>query len=73
MHNVKQHNYIKHINVQYYYIQNIIDNKELIINKICISEILTDKLTKNLTKNTFKSHCQQLEVVWFDEINRQKK
>ena len=31
MYNVKQHSYIKHIDVQHHYIQNVIDNKELIV------------------------------------------
>ena len=30
--NLKQHSYTKHINVQHHYIENIIDNKKLIVN-----------------------------------------
>ncbi len=31
MYNIKQYSYIKHIDVQHYYIQNIINDNELII------------------------------------------
>ena len=31
VHNVKQHSHTKHINVQHHYIQNMIDNEELIV------------------------------------------
>jgi len=31
MYNVKQHSCTKHIDVQHYYIQNIIDDEELIV------------------------------------------
>ena len=30
--NLKQHSYIKHIDVQHHYIQNMIDDKELVVN-----------------------------------------
>ena len=30
--NSEQHSYTKHINVQHHYIQNIIDNKKLVVN-----------------------------------------
>jgi len=31
MHNVKQHSYTKHIDVQHHYIQNMINDEELIV------------------------------------------
>ena len=31
VYNIKQHNHIKHINMQHHYIQNMIDNKKLIV------------------------------------------
>jgi hypothetical protein len=68
MHNAEQHSHIKYIDVQHHYIQNMINNKELIVEWISTNEILTDKLTKILTKNTFKSYWKQLEVVWLNEV-----
>jgi hypothetical protein len=71
MHNVKQHNCIKYIDVQHY-IWNII-NKKLIVKWVSTKKMLMNELMKILTKNTFKSHWKQLEVVWLNEVHMQKK
>jgi len=73
MHNAKQHSCTKHINIQHHYIQNMINDKKLIVEWIFTNEMLADKLTKILTKNTLKSYWKQLEVVWLNEVHMQKK
>jgi len=72
VYNVKQHSHTKHIDIQHHYIYNMIDDKKLFVKWILINDMFADELMKTLTKNVFKSHCQQLEVVQLDEMNRQK-
>ena len=61
--NPEQHSCTKHIDVQHHYIQNLVEDRELIVNWVPTKKMLADGLTKTLTKNTFRSHCQQLGVV----------
>jgi len=53
VHNVKQHSHTKHIDVQHHYIWNMINDRELIVKWVVMKDMLTDKLTKVLTKNIF--------------------
>ena len=41
----------------------MIDDKELVVNWVPTREMLADGLTKALTKDTFRSHRQQLGLV----------
>lgn len=47
---------IKHINVQYHYIRELVNNKEFIIEWILKSKILVDEIIKALLTKTFKKH-----------------
>ncbi len=49
----------KHIDVQHYYIYELVVNKEVEIEWICSARILADRFTKTLSNNSFK-HYQDL-------------
>ena len=65
--NLEQHSHTKHIDIQHHYIQNMVDDKELVVDWVPTREMLTDGLTKVLTKDTFRSHCQQLGLIQLAE------
>lgn len=46
----------KHIDVQHYYIRELIDEGELIVTWIPGSEMLADGMTKALPTETFRKH-----------------
>jgi len=73
VHNIKQYNHTKHINVQHHYIQNMINNEKLIVKWVIMKDILINELMKVLTKNIFWSHHQWFEIVQLDRTNRQRK
>ncbi len=70
MYNIKQYSYIKHIDVQHYYIQNIINDNELIIEWVTLNNMLTDRLIKTLIKNIFRIYRQYFEIVWLNRIEK---
>jgi len=53
MYNVKQHSHTKHINIQHYYLQNMINDEELIVEWVATENILMNELIKVFTKNIF--------------------
>jgi len=53
VHNVKQHNYTKYINVQHHYIWNIINDEKLIVKWVAMKDILMNELMKIIIKNIF--------------------
>ena len=73
MYNVKQYSYRKHIDVYHHYIQNMINDEELIVEWVTTENMLMNELMKVLIKNIFWSYCQQFEIIWLDEMNRQRK
>ena len=54
--NAKSQYSTKHIDVQYHYIQKLIEEGELKIERICNTNILADKFTKVLSIKTFRHH-----------------
>lgn len=53
----------KHINVQYYYIRELIKERELEVKWICSTNILADKFTKALSTNIFCCHRASLGIA----------
>lgn len=54
--NTKSQYCTKHINVQYHYIQKLVNKKELIIKQIPSSKILAVEITRILFAKTFQKH-----------------
>ncbi len=70
MHNIKQYSYTKHIDVQHYYIQNMINDNKLIVKWVATDNMLMNELIKTLIKNIFRSYRQHLKIVWLDRLNK---
>ncbi len=51
--NVESQHYTKHINVQYHYIRELVNEGKLIVKWIPGSEMLADGMTKRLPTKTF--------------------
>lgn len=54
--NVESQYWIKHIDVQYHYIRELVNEKKLIVRWVPSSEILADGMTKELQTKTFRKH-----------------
>lgn len=61
--NVESQHRIKQINVQYYYIRELINKREFIIKWIPRSKILADRMTNSLLAETFRKHQALLEMA----------
>lgn len=53
---LESQNYIKNIDMIYYYIQKLVENEKLDIKQIFSSNMLTDGFTKALLVGPFKKH-----------------
>lgn len=58
--NPEAENRTKHIDVQHHYIQELINEKELIVAWVPSARMLADGFTKALTIDTFKRHWSLL-------------
>ena len=55
--------HLKHINICYYYIRDLAEQKKLQINYIPTTDMVADGMTKLLQRITFKRFKDQLGVV----------
>ena len=53
----------KHIFIQYYYVREQIEKKNLKLIYINIHDMMIDDLTKTLTKNKFKKYVNMLRLI----------
>lgn len=51
--NIENQHYTKYINIQYYYIKELVNKKEIIVKQIPRSEILVEKMIKTQFTETF--------------------
>lgn len=51
---MKSQHYTKYINIQYYYIRELVNKRKLTIKQILELEILADKITKKLSIEIFR-------------------
>lgn len=54
---------IKYIDIQPYYIRELVNKKEFIIRWILGSKILVDRIIKTLSTKTFKKHWALLGIA----------
>ena len=60
--NPVNHRRIRHINVSYHFVRELIVNKTLKYNYISTKEMVTDGLTKSLTPEKFAEFIAMLEL-----------
>ncbi len=61
--NAESQYYTKHIDVQHYYIRELVNKKEITIKWILESEILADGIIKKLPTETFRKHRALLDMA----------
>lgn len=60
--NVKSQSQTKHIDVQHYYIKELVTNGELVVKWICSTNMLANGFTKTLTVYNFRHYQSLLEL-----------
>ena len=62
VHNYHIHKRLKHIDVAYYYVKNLIKKNFIQLNYIFNFEIITNDITKFLSKKKFNTFVKQLKM-----------
>ena len=55
----KNQNHIKHINIIYHHVRELVENEKLAIKWVSNSNMLADNLTKALPAGLFKKHQEE--------------
>jgi hypothetical protein len=58
----RKHPGVKHIEIKYHFIKDIIHKKQVVLERKATSEMVADIFTKNLPSITFKKHRQSLQL-----------
>lgn len=72
MKNDKFYNYLKYINIQHYFIRELVKKNEISINYINTKKILVDNFRKVLGKLEFLNHRRRIKMVIVDDENNQE-
>ena len=58
----KYHGRIKHINIRFHYIRDVVARGKLILQHISTSKMVVDPLTKATSRNVFQTHVKSLRL-----------